>query len=331
MALDELFKTFEFLKKRIEEHREYLCQDETRTRQVLIDPLLKELGWDVGDPSAVELEYQIEKPFRSKGVAKPDYALMQKGKPVAVVEAKRLDSRTLDDATEQVHTYAYNVVIPYGVATDGDEWRLIDVQKLVRPEEKVTKLFRVSTDDASTCALRSLALWRPNLCADDGPADALEPMLFESPAATSTPAEMATADAESQVTAADGADAPRRGGWHPVVGDFPKGLPTSVRFGEATPTEWETWRQFLTDVAMYLVSSGSIRAADLPVSFTRGPNCVISDEPVHLDGSRFTDPVRLQADMWLEAHGNRDTRLGRSRWLLKTYLSNPESVQFCFD
>ena len=50
MALDELFETFEFLKKRIEEHREYLSQDETRTRQVLIDPLLKELGWDVGGP-----------------------------------------------------------------------------------------------------------------------------------------------------------------------------------------------------------------------------------------------------------------------------------------
>ena len=331
MALDELFKTFEFLKKRIAEHREYLSQDETRTRQVLIDPLLKELGWDVGDPGVVELEHRIEKPFGGRGKYKPDYALMQGGEPAAVVEAKALDSQQLNDATLQVHNYANNDGIPYGVATDGNEWRLIDVHKRVKLDERVTTLFQVSTDDASKCALRSLALWRPNLCADDGPADALEPMLFESPATTSTPAEMATADAESQVTAADGVDAPRRGGWHPVVGDFPKGLPTSVRFGEATPTEWETWKQFLTDVAMYLVSSGSIRAADLPVSVTQGPNCVISDEPVHLDGSTFTDPVRLQADMWLEAHGNRDTMLGRSRWLLKTYLSNPESVQFCFD
>ena len=331
MALDELFKTFEFLKKRIEEHREYLSQDETRTRQVLIDPLLKDLGWDVGDPGVVELEYRIEKPFGGRGKYKPDYALMQSGEPAAVVEAKALDSQHLNDATLQVHNYANNDGIPYGVATDGNEWRLIDVHKRVKLDERVTTLFQVSTDDASKCALRSLALWRPNLCADDGPADASEPVLVESPANTLTPSEIATAGAESCVTVADSADTPRRGRWHPVVGDFPKGLPTSVRFGESAPSEWVTWKQFLTDVALHLVTSGSIRATDLPVSVTQGPNFVISDEQVHSDGRTFTDPVRLQADMWLEAHGNRDMRLDLSRRLLKKYLSNPESVQFCFE
>lgn len=330
MALDELFKTFEFLKKRIEEHREYLSQDETRTRQVLIDPLLKELGWDVGDPGVVELEYRVEREYDA-GTGKADYVLKSGSRLSVVIEAKRLGSTLLDKATNQVLNYANSKGVPWMVVSDGNAWAMYEVFKQGELKDRLRMSFVVTEISASECALKSLALWRPNLYADDEPADALEPVLVESPANTSTPAEVATAGAESCVTVADCVDAPRRGGWHPVVGDFPKGLPTSVRFGEATPTEWKTWKQFLTDVAMYLVSSGSIRAADLPVSVTQGPNCVISDEPVHLDGSTFTDPVRLQADMWLEAHGNRDTRLGRSRWLLKTYLSNPESVQFCFD
>lgn len=322
MALDELFKTFEFLKKRIEEHREYLSQDETRTRQVLIDPLLKELGWDVGDPGLVELEYQIEKPFRSKGVAKPDYALMQEGKPTAVVEAKRLDGRMLDDATEQVHTYAYNEVIPYGVATDGDEWRIIDVQKLVRPEEKVTKLFRVSTDDASTCALRSLALWRPNICADEGPVEAEGPVLD-------------VIGRNGPVVCPGIQDAnpddPSDSGWHPVVGDFPKRLPTSVRFGESAPTKWVSWKQLYSDVAEYILSSSGDRLPAPPIKVTKGKKCAINDKPEHPDGTPFRARVELSQGMWLEAFGNRDMRLDYSRRLLTRYHNDPESVQFCFD
>ena len=106
MALDELFRTFEFLKKRIEEHREYLSQDETRTRQVLIDPLLKELGWDVGDPGVVELERRIVKGQAGGVLKKADYVLSHERSEVAVVEAKRLGRQLDDEVTTQASTYA---------------------------------------------------------------------------------------------------------------------------------------------------------------------------------------------------------------------------------
>ena len=44
MALDDLQGVIERLQDRIKTHRSYLSGDETRTRQVLIDPLLRELG-----------------------------------------------------------------------------------------------------------------------------------------------------------------------------------------------------------------------------------------------------------------------------------------------
>ena len=40
MALDDLKKTIETLRERIQAHRPYLEGYETRTRQVLIDPML---------------------------------------------------------------------------------------------------------------------------------------------------------------------------------------------------------------------------------------------------------------------------------------------------
>ena len=47
MALDDLKETIETLRERIQAHRPYLEGNETRTRQVLIDPVLHTLGWDV--------------------------------------------------------------------------------------------------------------------------------------------------------------------------------------------------------------------------------------------------------------------------------------------
>ena len=47
MALDDLKETIEALRERIRAHRPYLEGNETRTRQALIDPMLRALGWDV--------------------------------------------------------------------------------------------------------------------------------------------------------------------------------------------------------------------------------------------------------------------------------------------
>lgn len=96
MALDDLQSVIEKLRKTIEMHRDYLSRHETRTRQVLIDPLLRELGWDVSDPEAVQLEYRV-------GQQWADYALMSDNQPVAVIEAKRLGRGLEDDEGENFH------------------------------------------------------------------------------------------------------------------------------------------------------------------------------------------------------------------------------------
>ena len=57
MALDDLKETIGTLRERIKTHRTYLEGHETRTRQVLIDPMLRMLGWDIENPDSVQLEH----------------------------------------------------------------------------------------------------------------------------------------------------------------------------------------------------------------------------------------------------------------------------------
>ena len=58
MILEGLFNLVETLRARIGAHSKQLTQSEALTRYALIDPLLRELGWDTEDPALVVPEYK---------------------------------------------------------------------------------------------------------------------------------------------------------------------------------------------------------------------------------------------------------------------------------
>ena len=70
MILESLLELVETLKARIDEHGDQLRQSEALTRYALIDPLLRELGWDTEDPDVIRPEYESDQP-------KADYAFWQ--------------------------------------------------------------------------------------------------------------------------------------------------------------------------------------------------------------------------------------------------------------
>ncbi len=85
MPLDSLLKLVETLRARIDEHGNALRQSEALTRYALIDPLLRELGWDTDDPAQVVPEYRVPNNQMA------DYVLLANGAPMIVVESKKLD------------------------------------------------------------------------------------------------------------------------------------------------------------------------------------------------------------------------------------------------
>ena len=50
MPLENLLTLIEKLQERIDSHGDALKKNEMLTRYALIDPLLRELGWDTEDP-----------------------------------------------------------------------------------------------------------------------------------------------------------------------------------------------------------------------------------------------------------------------------------------
>ena len=94
---------------------------ETSTRYLIIDPVLRALGWDLSDPRDGVVEYRVS-PGRRRAV---DYALLDNvGTPVILVEAKRIDGYSDDEENlDQIYNYMVEVeTAGVIVSTNGQYW-----------------------------------------------------------------------------------------------------------------------------------------------------------------------------------------------------------------
>lgn len=290
-------KTVAVLQQRIRDDHDYLRRNETRTRVVLIDPLLRALGWDPEKSDEVHLEYKATN-------GKPDYALMNEGSPVAFVEAKRLGTRLETSDPGQVIKYTNDPALrqcEVVAFTDGNDWAFFRSPKWTLEAIEITSEQTFKTAHYL--------------------ADYLSPTKLGRGVAKSTRRTNGTAPSR------------RSDKWFPLAGELPNALPTAVRYDDDAPLEWDSWRKLYTGVAQHLVSSGYIRMSDLPVWVANGKYCAINNEPVHPgpEGKPFGNPVQLGKGMWLEAYGNRNTLRDYSGRLLRKFHDDPESVQVRFD
>jgi hypothetical protein len=153
--MNKLIQCIEDIRARLDGLRQH-CLKETPTRTILVDPVLKALGWDICDPNEVEQEYPM---VDGKSV---DYALKINGKPVLLVEAKALDDPLEDvKAITQVVGYAANDGILWCALTNGVKWQVYcSIEECPAPDKL---MFDVSLDpqDSKSIPVRELAqrLW----------------------------------------------------------------------------------------------------------------------------------------------------------------------------
>ena len=168
MGLDDLQEVIEKLQGIIKTRHDYLLGKERRTRQVLIDPLLGALGWDVSDPGAVYIEHNWM-----------DYALMSNASPdavpVAVIEAKPLGEPLEKKAITQAIAYAIENNIPCIIVTNGDRWEMYEVLKPGTMEDKKLMEFQLSEHLPQECGLQASRIWKSNLAPSDSK-EAMEPV-----------------------------------------------------------------------------------------------------------------------------------------------------------
>lgn len=80
---------------------------EAKTRELLIDAMLLQAGWDVSNPAQVGHEVDVDFPGNASGKGRADYVLWgDNGQPLAVVEAKKSGNVSLQAGREQARMYA---------------------------------------------------------------------------------------------------------------------------------------------------------------------------------------------------------------------------------
>ena len=134
---------------------------EDDTRYALIDPILRALDWDTGDPMECHIEYP-------RGSGWVDYALFdRKGPigdsvgraPIIIIEAKALDAKDgLDEGEGQLSKYARaapRMNRGLGVLTNGRVWKIYNLGWRGKfPTKLIKPVLDIVSDDLSYCAER---------------------------------------------------------------------------------------------------------------------------------------------------------------------------------
>ena len=313
MALDDLKTTIETLRKRIQAHRAYLEGHETRTRQVLVDPMLRALGWDVEAPHSVKLEYKA-------GKERLDYVLMGSDKPIAVIEAKALGTLLDEQATGQAFRYANSAGIPYMALTNGDHWRMLEVFKQAPLKDRVLMEFQLTQDKPYACALQALGLWRPNLASGEPPKEAATLVMIKSSPEPEPSSEKEIVEPSNN------------GNWVPIKSlKVKKGKrrlppPNAIKFPDSSTKPIKYWVDLLKEVAQHLVETGQISARNCPVHKERRKRYLVHTQPIHGTGCEFVSKQEI-GDLWLETSSGSAIEMHKNVcWLIEHFGIDPSTV-----
>jgi hypothetical protein len=135
---------------------------EQNTKNTLIAPVLRALGWEMEDLEEVQLEY------KRRAMDNPvDYALFIQRSPRLFVEAKALGASVSDSKwAGQIMGYAVVAGVEWVCLTDGDTWRIYNSHVVLPVDQKLFRSVRISEDAgraAETLSLLSRDRMQENL------------------------------------------------------------------------------------------------------------------------------------------------------------------------
>ena len=150
--MEEIFNVVKTIKERIKKYEELLRANEALTRYVLIDPLLRALGWDTENP-------EIVRPEERQEGGKPDYILYHNGKKLIAIEAKKLGREFDENKTKDLgFKYSWRNQIPYFIITDGRIWEIYDVEKI---GGRLILKVDIGQEPEEDVVRKLLVLWKP--------------------------------------------------------------------------------------------------------------------------------------------------------------------------
>ena len=317
------------LSDRIEQNRAAVSANETATRNYLIEPLLRSLGWDIADPDLVRPEY-------SAGHGRVDYALMCDGTPILLIEAKKLGTKLTADTLLQAFGYVDDKSVEFVAISNGDDWQ---VYRTPLSNRETIATFAVTDDSADATALEAAKLSRHIMTATIGQGEV-------APSAVSggtTQRENTDEDGQSSkrierepdptVAHSDGKWVNLRDpdfnpeGFRPIRLMI-DGEEISAPVGKGNKRlKWD-WPKILVAVATWMIKNQQLSRNDCPIKkFPNGEQYLINTDKVHANENKFRAPKDLPRGMFMDTHGGTDQVVGFCRGLLRDFYDPDASVQ----
>lgn len=274
MPLEALLDTIQTVQAHITKHKAALFKNEGLTRYALIDPLLRALEWDTGDPEEVIPEYPL---FDGK---RADYALMIRGTPRVLIEAKRL-GEPMGDAVKQGIEYCQEKGTPYLAVTNGEKWELYETHNPMPRSDETIVEFDLREDPSRVCR-KALALWRRSVAEEHF----------------------------SHLWVAVTEASPTRG--TPRIVQFPDGVAKAIR-----PSSGSAWKSLLIEVTRWCDQKGFILPEDLPLPASNPQYSIVAASPEHPNKTPFATPEEIRSGLWIPASGGPVELLGRTKRIIE--------------
>ena len=287
MPLDSLLEQIRNIVVTMDRYHRLISGSESLTRYVLVDPLLRALGWNTEDPSLVIPEYS----FPSGG--KADYALMHDDFPLIVVEAKKLDL-PLKAGTDQAITYCVASGIKYFAVTDGNVWNIYETHRPVATEKKLITSFKLSDSIVDAC-LEALVLWKHSEYSDTvKPKSGHPPIdLPNFPPALKPEHAPLVSPIENWISLNE------------FSSQDEKRKPTHIRFPDKTTVAIKYWSDLILKPAQWLVNMNHLTSSNCPIRMngTSAKRYLVSEKAMHPSNKKFIN-AKPVGSLFVETHLN---------------------------
>ena len=256
------------------------------TRYALIDPLLRELGWDTEDPGTVVPEYRVP----NNKIA--DYVLFHAGRPEIVVEAKKLDE-SFGKALDQGILSCAHTGADYFLLTDGNRWELY---KSGSTSPKTS--FNLTDASATEACMKALALWRSSVISGRIQAGQMPVTgLIDEPPSTTTHQPTGETSVQSppptnQTTVQETPPVTDEQGWQPLSKLEPKLFPpTDILFPDKSTVDISAWMNIKVEVLRWLINNKFLDESHCPIRRYPGrTRYLVATDPRHSNNTKFKAP-----------------------------------------
>ena len=318
MPLESLLALVDSLRDRIDTHGDALRQSEALTRYALIDPLLRELGWDTADPAQVVPEYR-------SGNVSADYALLADGRPAMMVEAKKLGTPLRDAVLAQGINYCLMEGTKHFSVTDGQRWEVYETHKPVPIDEKRIVSFDLKDQPAAEACLQALALWRPavetgNVTAGQTPVVGLT---HSQPAST----QVATPNPQPTSSSLDEHE------WQPISElDMRPGAtpPVAIKLPDNSVVPASAWKSIMVEAVVWLIANRHLDASHCPILIRKSKLYRVAASPTHPNGTPFRSTVR-SGSLHIETHGSGRQLVDATQFIIQHVGQDPAQFKVRFD